>query len=194
MKEVFFVTGCIASGKSNFIKIAQKMGFDTISADEITHQLLAQNALKIAQLLDDFSFLKDEIIDRKALGKIIFKDKAAKKKLEDFMHPQIYERIQKELLNSKSPVFVELPLFFESKNYQNLGKSLLIYAPKSLCLKRLMKRNDLSQEEAKLRLDAQMDIEEKRQLADFIIENTSLLDEFEKKCKHFLMNLSKNSF
>lgn len=194
MKEVFFVTGCIASGKSNFIKSVQKMGFDTISADEIAHQILAQNALKIAQLLDDCSFLKDENIDRKALGKIVFKDKTARKKLENFMHPQIYERIKKQISSSKSPVFVELPLFFESKNYQNLGKSLLIYAPKSLCLKRLMKRNDLSQKEANLRLDAQIDIEEKRQLADFIIENTGSLDEFEKKCEQFLMNLSKNSF
>lgn len=194
MKKVIFVTGCIASGKSNFMHFIQKKGFKTISADEIAHQLLAQNALKIAQILNYSHFIKDDFIDRKALGAFIFSDEKARKKLENFMHPLIYEEITKQISLCKSLLFIELPLFFENKNYQNLGKALLIYAPKKLCLDRLMKRNDLSEEEALLRLNAQMDIEEKRVLADFVIENTSSVDEFEKKCEQFLNNLRKNSF
>ena len=105
------------------------------------------------------------------------------------MHPQIHSIITEWLNAQNGVVFAEIPLFFESKNYENLGEVVLIYAPKELCLKRLMARNSLSKNEANLRLNAQMDIEQKRALADIIIENCGSLSEFEAKCGEFLANL-----
>lgn len=189
MKEVFFVTGSIASGKSKFMQIACEKGFETISADAIAHQILDENGAQIAKILGDCSFLKNGTIDRKALGKLIFADKILRQKLERFIHPKIRSIIIEYIQKAQSTIFVELPLYFESKAYENLGKSLLIYAPKELCLKRLMKRNDLSEEEANLRLNSQMDIEQKRALADMIIENMSSLNEFEQKCEQFFEKL-----
>lgn len=68
-------------------------------------------------------------------------------------------------------LFIELPLFFETKNYFGLGKSILIYLPAKIALKRLMARNKLTYAEAILRQKAQLDIEKKREMADFVIEN-----------------------
>ena len=188
MKKVFFVTGCIASGKSKFMQIAKNKGFKTISADEVAHEILAQNGAKIAEFLGNSHFLKNGVVARKALGELVFKDKNLREKLERFMHPKIYSIIIEHIQKAKSTIFVELPLYFESKNYHNLGKSLLIYAPKELCLKRLMARNYLSENEANLRLTAQMDIEQKRVLADIVIENVSSMSEFENKCEEFFEN------
>ena len=189
MKRVFFVTGCVASGKSSFMQIAKNSGFECLSADEMAHQILALNSAQIAEILQNSSFLEGGKIDRKKLGKLVFNDNALRKKLENFMHPKIRFNIMEKINKAQGVIFVELPLFFETKNYENLGEVIVIYAPKELCLKRLMKRNNLSENEALKRLNAQIDIEEKRKLADIIIENSGSQGEFETKCKEFLLNL-----
>ena len=189
MKRVFFVTGCVASGKSSFMQIAKNSGFECISADEIAHQILALNSAKIAEILQNSSFLEGGKINRKKLGKLVFNDNALRKKLENFMHPKIRFNIMEKINKAQGVIFVELPLFFETKNYENLGEVIVIYAPKELCLKRLMQRNSLNKNEALKRLNAQIDIEKKRKLADIIIENSSSQGEFETKCKEFLLNL-----
>lgn len=189
MKKVFFVTGCIASGKSKFMQIARSKGFETISADEVAHQILDENGAQVAKILGDDSFLQNGTTDRKALGKLIFANKNLRQKLENFMHPKIHSIIVEWIKSQKGVVFAEIPLFFESGTYANLGEVVLIYAPKELCLKRLMRRNALSESEANLRLNSQMDIEQKRALADIVIENCGLAQEFEEKCEEFLATI-----
>ena len=146
--------------------------------------------LLIAEILGDFSFLQNGKIDRKKLGSLVFNDKALRKKLENFMHPKIRSEIMGQISKASGTIFVELPLFFESGAYTNLGEVILIYATKEQCLRRLMKRNDLSEFEAAQRLNSQMDIEQKRALADIVIENSGSQSEFEAKCEEFLKNLA----
>lgn len=189
MKRVFFVTGGIASGKSSFMQMAMQRGFACISADKVAHQILEQNGRELAEYLGISSFLQDGAVNRKKLGELVFNDKSLRKKLESFMHPKIYAIIRAWLAKQNGVVFVEIPLFFESKNYENLGEVILIYAPKELCLKRLMARNDLNLNEANLRIKAQLDIEQKRKLADIIIENIGSNDEFKAKCAEFFEKL-----
>lgn len=189
MARIFFITGCIASGKSKFMQIAKNRGFETISADEISHKILSENSAKIAQILKNSSFLKDGKIDRKMLGNLVFSDKNSREILENFMHPKIRAEILAKIQNAANYLFIELPLFFESKSYENLGTSVLIYAPKELCMERLMKRNGLNKAEAALRLNAQLDIEKKRALADIIIDNSKDLPHFEHECESFFVGL-----
>lgn len=189
MKRVFFVTGGIASGKSSFMQMAMQRGFACISADKVAHQILEQNGRELGEYLGISSFLQDGAVNRKKLGELVFSDKSLRKKLENFMHPKIYAIITAWLAKQNGVVFAEIPLFFESKNYENLGKVILIYAPKELCLKRLMARNDLNLNEANLRIKAQIDIEQKRKLADIIIENIGSNDEFKAKCGEFFEKL-----
>lgn len=190
MKRVFFVTGGIASGKSSFMQMAMQRGFACISADKVAHQILEQNGRELGEYLGISSFLQDGAVNRKKLGELVFNDKSLRKKLENFMHPKIYAIITAWLAKQNGVVFAEIPLFFESKNYENLGKVILIYAPKELCLKRLMARNDLNLNEANLRIKAQIDIEQKRKLADIIIENIGSNDEFKAKCGEFFEKLT----
>ncbi|HEC1764157.1 dephospho-CoA kinase [Campylobacter sp. LMG 7929] len=194
MQNAYFVTSSIAGGKSSFIKIVQNLGFDTLSADVIAHELLNENANSIAKLFDNDDLIIAGKIDRKKLGTIVFNDLNAKKKLEDFLHPKIKEVIlqKAQILDKKNKAFfIELPLFFENNHYQNLGKSILIYAPKELLLQRLMQRDNLDKNEALKRINLQLDIEEKLKKADFVIKNTSGYENFEKNVLNFLKHTLK---
>lgn len=197
MKHTFFVSASIACGKSTFIQIANSMGFESLSADDLTHQILNEFSEELVELFKDPTLIKEDKIDRKALGVLVFNNKDAKKRLENFIHPKIKERLLEkiQILERKNKAFfVELPLFFENNNYANLGKSVLIYATKEQSLERLMQREKLSKEEALKRIQAQMDIEEKVPLADFVIYNTGTYENFKAECIKFLEKISKGEF
>ncbi len=196
MKHAFFVSASIACGKSTFLEIANSLGFESISADKIAHQILDEFAKELATLFKNPALISKGKIDRKALAALIFNDKEAKKRLENFTHPKIKERIleKTQILEQKNKIFfVEIPLFFENNNYANLGKSILIYADKEQSLKRLMQREKLSKEEALKRINSQMDIDKKLDLADFVIYNTSTYENFKAECIKFIEKLSKEN-
>lgn len=201
MKNAFFVTASIACGKSSFIKIANSMGFKSISADKIAHQILDNFSKELIEIFSPFNtdklnLINNHKIDRKNLGKIIFSNPQAKKILEDFTHPKIRIKIleQMQILEQENkPFFIEIPLFFESGTYKNLGKVILIYTSKELSLKRLMQRDNLNKEEALKRINALIDIEKKVSLADFVITNESSYEIFQKKSIKFIEKLSKET-
>ncbi|EAI7238367.1 dephospho-CoA kinase [Campylobacter upsaliensis] len=193
MKYAYFVSASIACGKSSFIKIANELGFESLSADLIANEITQKNAAVLAEIFL-LNLDKEGKIDKKALANLIFKDKKAKEKLENFMHPKIREELLRkmQILEQKGRIFfVELPLFFESDFYQNLGKSVLIYAPKNVSLQRLMQRDGLDKDEALRRIKSQMDIEKKREMADFVIENIGSYEEFRQNCVKFIKSLKE---
>lgn len=193
MKYAYFVSASIACGKSSFIKIANELGFESLSADLIANEITRKNAAVLAEMFL-LNLDKEGKIDKKALANLIFKDKKAKEKLENFMHPKIREELLRkmQILEQKGRIFfVELPLFFESDFYQNLGKSVLIYAPKNVSLQRLMQRDGLDKDEALRRIKSQMDIEKKREMADFVIENIGSYEEFRQNCVKFVKSLKE---
>ncbi|EAJ7013207.1 dephospho-CoA kinase [Campylobacter upsaliensis] len=193
MKYAYFVSASIACGKSSFIKIANELGFESLSADLIANEITQKNAAVLAEIFL-LNLDKEGKIDKKVLANLIFKDKKAKEKLENFMHPKIREELLRkmQILEQKGRIFfVELPLFFESDFYQNLGKSVLIYAPKNVSLQRLMQRDELDKDEALRRIKSQMDIEKKREMADFVIENIGSYEEFRQNCVKFIKSLKE---
>ncbi|SUX13036.1 dephospho-CoA kinase [Campylobacter upsaliensis] len=193
MKNAYFVSASIACGKSSFIKIANELGFESLSADLIANEITQKNAAVLTEMFL-LNLDKEGKIDKKALANLIFKDKKAKEKLENFMHPKIREELLRkmQILEQKGRIFfVELPLFFESDFYQNLGKSVLIYAPKNVSLQRLMQRDGLDKDEALRRIKSQMDIEKKREMADFVIQNIGSYEEFRQNCVKFVKSLKE---
>ncbi|HDZ4952734.1 TPA: dephospho-CoA kinase, partial [Campylobacter jejuni] len=99
---------------------------------------------------------------------------------------------QMQILDKENKTFfVEIPLFFESGAYKNLGKVIVIYASKELSLKRILQRDKLSLKSAKARLSSQIDIEEKLKKADFIIKNTSSYADFRQECVKVIQEISK---
>ena len=167
------LTGGIATGKSTVASLFKLHGFLTIDADIIAHKLLDIHSLKIEQLFGK-EFVQEGKVLRKKLGELIFSNQTKKKLLENFLHPLIKEEIIKEAKvyeTQQKPYLIDIPLFFENKNYE-IEKSIVVYAPLEIQIKRLMKRDNCSKEEALLRIKNQMDIEEKKSLGTYIIDNS----------------------
>ena len=186
-KHAIALTGGIATGKSTVCNLLKLHGFLTIDADKIAHKLLDKNSAKIAQMFGQ-KFVEDGKVLRKELGKIIFSNEEEKLRLESFIHPLIKDEIYKEsriFEEQKKPYFIDIPLFFEKMNYP-IPKSLVVYTPKQLQMQRLMQRDNISEEEAKLKISNQMDIEKKKELADYIIDNSSNLKNLQKEVERII--------
>ena len=186
-KHAIALTGGIATGKSTVCNLLKLHGFLTIDADKIAHKLLDKNSAKIAQMFGQ-KFVEDGKVLRKELGKIIFSNEEEKLRLESFIHPLIKDEIYKEsriFEEQKKPYFIDIPLFFEKMNYP-IPKSLVVYTPKQLQMQRLMQRDNISEEEAKLKISNQMDIENKKELADFVINNSSSLKDLQNEVKRII--------
>jgi len=177
------ITGGIASGKTiigDFLSQAKQ--WPILDADLYAHEALKAESqickkvlLRYGSKIIQNSNKNDQIINRKALAKIVFQNDNEKKWLEGIIHPFVNKRIEEELEKSKSKsvVILIIPLLFE-KNYTNLCSEICyVDCPRSMQLKRLQSRDQLSLEEANQRIDAQWDNALKKQFADHIINNSN---------------------
>ena len=179
------ITGNIASGKSQVEKILEK-SFAVYDSDKIAHKILDE-------ITDFYGYdvFTNGKIDRKKLGKLVFSNSEIKKQLEDIVHPRVKEEILKifEKHRDKKVVFVSVPLLYEANFEVLFDKVILIAVDDEIRLKRLMKRDNSTKEEAQKRINSQMRQEEKLKLADYVIFNNSDLITLEGEVNRFLRNL-----
>jgi len=177
------LTGSIATGKSSAATLLSALGFHIIDADKVAHKMLNLQSPSIAKMFGA-ELVKEGMVDRKALGSIIFIDSTKRKALESLLHPLIYDEIERQSLaldEKKKPYLVDIPLFFEAERYP-IAKSIVVYATKKQQLGRLMARNGYTQEEAQTRIDTQIPVEEKRKKATYVIDNSGTLTQLEAEC------------
>ena len=188
--NAYVITGSIASGKSTVVNLLKERGFSVIDADLIAHEQLEICKCEIVKTFGEQILDETGKIDRKKLGAIVFCEPKKLKNLEQILHPKIKAEIffkasQLECLGQV--YFVDIPLFFEKKErYAEFKNVVVIYAPKELLLSRLMSRNGLSLNEAKARVELQMDIEQKREMAKFVIDNSGDMEYLKLELEKFL--------
>jgi dephospho-CoA kinase len=181
------LTGGIATGKSTVASLLALNGLRVIDADAIAHQLLDANTQWIAEHFGD-EFVKNGKVDRPALGKVIFSNADEKAKLEAFLHPLIRKEIEAQSIKQdgfKFPYLIDIPLFFETSSY-DIENSVVVYTPKPTQLERFMKRNGFSKEESLRRIESQMDIDEKKKRATWVIDNSGNLKHLQQECENFV--------
>lgn len=177
------LTGGIATGKSSATMLLSLYGFRFIDADKITHRVLDENIGQIADLFGE-EYVAGGEVDRGRLGKLVFGDKRKRQDLEALLHPLIYDEIARQSEEQdrfEKPYIIDIPLFFEGDRYP-IKKSVVIYTSKAKQQERLMKRDGYSEEEALQRIESQMDIEEKRKLATYVIDNSGDLKQLQREC------------
>ncbi len=172
-KHAIVLTGGIATGKSTVASILEKESFNIIDADKVAHGVLDENAEGITALFGS-QYIKEGVVDRKALGSIIFSQPKNREKLENFLHPLIKEEIESQSAvfeKIKKPYIIDIPLFFETKNY-DIDEVALVYAPLKVQRERLMARDGFDKNEANNRIDSQISIELKKTQSSFVIDNS----------------------
>jgi dephospho-CoA kinase len=174
------LTGGIASGKSTVSAMLKELGVTVIDADKV-YAGLSEKGNRVWQAVrSEFGeqyFLPDGQMDRKAMAALVFSDERARRKLNQLTHPIVKDEIESmldQIEKNQCPdlVAVDVPLLFESGWDKWMDEVWLVYIPQRLQIERLMRRNDLTREEALLRIQSQMDIETKRELAHRVIDNS----------------------
>jgi dephospho-CoA kinase len=186
------LTGGIATGKSTVASLLRLNGLRTIDADEIAHRLLDEHSAKIAELFGS-EYVQNGKVDRPQLGAFVFNAPDEKAKLEAFIHPLIRQAIEEESEKQDKLGFfylIDIPLFFETSSYP-IKHSVTVYTPKAIQLKRFMKRNKFSEEEALTRIGSQLDIEEKKKRSTWVIDNSQDLVHLQDECEKFVANLKE---
>ncbi|MGM0518955.1 MAG: dephospho-CoA kinase [Campylobacterota bacterium] len=187
-KNAIALTGGISTGKSTVCNLFKLHGFLIIDADEIAHKLLDENSSKVAKMFGNQYIDKDGKVIRKELGKIIFSNEENKLKLEALLHPLIKDEIVKKsrlFEEQNKPYLIDIPLFFEKMHYP-IPRSLVVYTPKDIQVKRLMKRDNITKDEALLKISNQWDIEKKKSLADIVIDNSKDLKNLQKEVERVI--------
>lgn len=175
---VIGLTGSIATGKSTVAQMFEQLDIPVIDADKVAREVVEPNEAALKEIESVFGadlILEDGQLDRKKLGSIVFQDDQKRKQLNNIMHPAIRKRMnekQEELIRRGVACLVQdIPLLFENKLQSHVDKVLVVYIDEEEQLKRLMKRDQSSEEEAINRMKAQLSIEEKKRLADAYIDN-----------------------
>ena len=171
------ITGNIASGKSEAEKILKEKGYKVFDTDEIAHEIL-ESSSEILDTFKNYDILDNENISRQKLGKLVFNNIELKQKLESIIHPLVKKNIKQifETYKNEKYVFISIPLLFEANMQDLFDKIIFIYCDDEIRLKRLMKRNNLSIEDAKQRMSSQESQNEKIKKCDYVIKNESTID------------------
>ena len=181
MKRVIGVTGGIASGKSNVCSVLKDLGYPVIDADEISFNLSKKGMpiyKAIRESFGDDYLMEDGEIDRKKLGKLNFKNSAAKLILNQISHPIILDEMKRQIGEYKDGlVFVEVPLLYEAKLEGLCDKVICVFLSKKLQVERLIEREGIDEDYALAKIHSQMDLYMKKSLADYVIDSKGSFDE-----------------
>jgi len=186
------LTGSIATGKSTVASLLALNGMRVIDADTISHEILDASASWVEETYGS-KYLRLGKVDRAKLGELVFSDEEAKKTLEDFLHPKIRDEILKRSAKQdrlKFPYLIDIPLFFENNSY-NIETSVVVFTPSEVQLERFMKRNGYTKEESLKRIATQLPIEEKKERATWVIDNSKDLKHLQEECEKFVDTIKK---
>jgi len=199
MALIIGLTGGIVGGKSTVASMFKDFGAKIVDVDKIGHSVILPHRpawKKIIRLFGKDFLQNDLTIDRGKLGKIVFTNQTLLKKLNEITHPEIIKVIKKEInlaknktYNQQKILIIDAALIYEAKMDRLMDKIIVVYINEDVQTKRLIKRNDLSKEEALQRIKSQMPIKEKIKMADYLIDNSSSLCKTKKQVEKIWQEL-----
>ncbi len=175
------LTGGIGSGKTEALRRFSALGASTISLDEIAHEQARPGGAAFLKIVRAFGrrILDDAgRIDRKKVGEKIFSNSNFRKRLERLTHPLILKEMLRKMRLSSGIVVVDVPLLFEGNHEKHFDATLAVLAPFSERLRRVLKRDRLSNLEIKKRMSSQILDEQRMRRADVVIHNDGSLKAF----------------
>lgn len=181
--KIIGLTGSISTGKTQVSNFLRDKGEKVIDADLIAREVVDLKNVKekIKKAFGENIYVDDKL-DRSGLAEIVFRDEEKRQILNEIEHPEIYRIILEEVKKSKGRVFVDIPLLFESEELNKkyglvFDEVWLVYVNREKQIERLAKRDGISKDYALEKINSQLSVEEKKKLADVIIDNSFTLSE-----------------
>lgn len=173
------LTGSIGTGKSTVTNYLLSKGYPVIDSDLLAREIVAKGHPVLDKIIKEFGaevLLPSGELDRKALGKIIFSDDQARKKLDAITHPAINDKMHELIKHYEQEgntlIFCDIPLLYEGDMAKTFDEVWVVYVSPEVQLERLMARDSVNQEMAQARINAQVSIEKKKEWADVVIDNS----------------------
>jgi dephospho-CoA kinase len=167
------LTGGIGSGKSAALKELARLGCATADADAIVHRALARGGAGTAPVRRAFGrgvIGPGGAADRAALARRVFRDAAARKKLESILHPLVRKELHRRIARANGVLVLDIPLLFEVGWERLVDEVAVIWAPRQVRLRRLAGR--MTRGDALRRMRAQIPLDEKRRRAHSVVDNS----------------------
>ncbi len=178
------LTGNYGMGKSTVLRMFKKLGAVTLETDEIVDTLLHDEAVlvRIREVFGEKVISEDGNLDKTKVAAVVFRNRELRDALEAIIHPLVSEIIRDFLEEMKrregdeKVVIIEIPLLFEKKYTGQFKRTMTVFTSQEVALKRLEEAG-VGREDALLRLNAQMPVQEKVKKSDFAIDNSGPSDE-----------------
>ena len=177
MGKIIGITGGIASGKSTVTKFLRKQGFQVVDADAVVHQLQKPGGRLFEALVQHFGqeiILENGELNRPILASLIFPNPEEREWSRITQGEIIREELatlRDQLAQTEVVFFMDIPLLFEQDYASWFNETWLVYVDRDVQVERLMKRDQLSKDEAESRLAAQWPLENKKGLASHVLDN-----------------------
>jgi len=193
------LTGGVASGKTAVSQVLKEEGAYIIDADQIARELVQPHKPAWNELIRAFGkeiLQEDGFIHRKKLADKVFADPKKRKLLNQILHPRIKEEMDRRTkeIGQKDPeaiVVIDAPLIVELGDHREMDKLIVVASTQTQQIERLKERDGIGPEEALRILSSQMPVEEKVNLADFVIRNEGSFEETKKRAKEVFKELRK---
>lgn len=189
------LTGSIASGKSTVANMLKDYGLPIVDADLVARVVVEPGTptlQKIVEAFGEIALTEDGAMNRQKIGEIIFNDEEKRKRLNSIIHPAIRQEMLRQrdehIAKGAQTVIMDIPLLFESKLQHFVDKILVVSVTEETQLKRLMERNQLSEQEATARISSQLPLSIKEQGADAVINNNGTIEETAEQLQRILRN------
>ena len=197
MTRVVGLTGGIGSGKSSVASLLRALGALLIDADAIVHELQGPGSPLLGEMVREFGpgiLDANGALARETLGQIVFADAEKRARLGAIVHPRVGVEMARRLEAARARhvplVVLDVPLLLEGRAAGRTGASglpyeavIVVWAPESVQLERQMRRDGRNRDEALRRIRAQMPLDEKRRLADHVIDNSGSFEDTERQVR-----------
>ncbi len=195
------LTGSIAVGKTFVCECLRELGCHVLDADRTSREVVAKGTDGLAEIVRNFG---DEILqsdgglDRKKMGAIVFADEQKRQLLNSIVHPRVIEAQNKwiddvEKRDPEGIAVIDAALMIESGGYRRFDKLIVVWCEPEIQLQRLMARDDLGEDAAKMRIAAQMPQDEKKRFADHLIDTSKGTDDTRGQVERLVVELKHPS-
>ncbi|MEK6619298.1 MAG: dephospho-CoA kinase [Nitrospirota bacterium] len=195
------LTGGLATGKSAVARLFQDCGAVVLDADVLARQLVEPGKPAWRDIVRAFGkqvLSPDRSLDRHALAKIVFRNRAKLKKLNAIVHPRVAReqtRLTREIAR-KDPdavILYDAPVLIEAGAHKRMGKIVVVSADQETQIKRLRNRNHLSRTEALRRVRSQLPLAQKVKLADYVIDGTLSFEQTKNEVQRIYAELQQRA-
>lgn len=186
------LTGSIAVGKTFVCDVFRELGCHVLDADKTARDVVRKGTLGLARIVSEFGekiLTPEGELDRSQMASIVFADEEKRLLLNSIVHPLVFESqdrwlSEREAEDPHGIAIVDAALMIESGGYRRFDKLIVVWCEPEIQFERLIKRDGLSEADARKRIASQMPQEEKKRYADFLIDTSDGFGPTRVQCRH----------